>query len=149
MFSLDQPPWLCNPRGSGLEPRASELSKRSERRKDLLIVRLVPRIVEHFAVPDDPVLVEHEYGTFGDPFEADHVLVEHAVLADRLLVEVAEERKRELLVIAERLQREKRVHADAEHLSVRLVELRERVAERAEFFGADRAERGRKKRQHH
>src|SRR5258706_571159 len=50
-----------------------------ERVEDLLVVRLIPRIVEHLAMADDAVLVEHEDGAFGDTFEADHVLVEHAV----------------------------------------------------------------------
>ena len=56
---------------------------------DLLVVRLVARVLEHLAVPHDAVLVEHEHGALGDAFQADHVLVEHAVVADHLLVEVA------------------------------------------------------------
>jgi len=61
-----------------------------KRVEDLLIVRLVPRIVEHLAIAHDALFVDHEDGAFGDAFEADHVLVEYAVVANRLFVEVAQ-----------------------------------------------------------
>ena len=47
------------------------------------------------------------------------------------------------------LQREEGVDADAEHLRLRAIEPRQRVAERAQLLGADRAEGRRKERQHH
>src|SRR6185295_10044228 len=96
------------------------LSERSERAENLVVIRLVPRVVEDFAVAHDAVLVDDEDGPPGDALEADHVLVEDAVVANDLLVEIAEEGKRQLLMILKGLQREERVDADAVHLGARL-----------------------------
>src|SRR5439155_9856251 len=46
-------------------------------------------------------------------------------------------------------EREEGVDADAEHVRLRLIELRHRVAERAQLLLADRAERRWKKCEHH
>src|SRR5262245_54120246 len=125
-------------------PAPSESSERSE---DLVVVGLVPGVLEDLLVPDDAVLVDDEDGALGNPLEADHILVEDAVIPDRLLVEIAQQREREMLLVHERLQREKRVDADAIDLRVRLVQARHRVAERAELLLAHAAERSREKRQ--
>ena len=90
----------------------------------LLIIRFVPRILEHLAVPDHAILVDDEHGALGDALEADHVLVEHAVVANHLLVVVAQQREIQVLLILKRLQREERVGADAEHLRLGLAQLR-------------------------
>ena len=127
----------------GISLRAVSTSQRV----DLLVIRLVARVVEHLAVADDPVLVQHEHGPLGDPLQADHVVVEDAVLADDLLVEVAQQRKRQSLLIRERLERKEGIDADAVHLGPCLVELAERVAEGAQLFLAHRTERRREKRQ--
>ena len=80
------------------QPPVSYAASDASAREDLLVVRLVPGVVEHLAVADDPVLVDDEDGALGDPLQADHVLVEDAVVADHLLVEVAQQRKRQLLL---------------------------------------------------
>src|ERR1035437_8813199 len=125
-----------------------ELRQRGEHR---LVIRLVPRVLEHLPVPDDAVLVEDEHRPFRDPLEANHVLVEHAIVADGLLVEVAQQRKRESLLVVKRLEREEGVHADAEHLRVRSVgpvELVYPIPERAQLLLTHRAERRREEREH-
>src|SRR5258707_13661014 len=99
--------------------------ERSERREHLLVVRLVPRVVQDFAVADHTLFVDDEHRAFRDPLETDHVLVEHAVVPNHLFVEVAEQRERELLVIVERFEREERVDADAEHVRVGLAQARD------------------------
>src|SRR6185436_14693572 len=81
--------------------------------------------------------------------QADHVLVEHTVVANHLLVEIAQEGKRQVLILLKRLQREKRINTDTVHLCVREVQRREPVAEGAELLGAYRTERRRKKCEHH
>ena len=86
---------------------------------DLLVVRLVARVVEHLAMPDHAVLVQHEHGALGDALQPDHVLVEHAVVADDLLVEVAQQRKGQVLLVGERLERKKGIDADAVDLGLR------------------------------
>src|SRR5437879_4348393 len=113
-----------------------------------IVAGLVPRILEHFLVANDAVLVDDEDRAVGDALQADHVLVEDAVIANRLLVEIAEQRKGETLRIGKRLQREEGIDADAVHLRVRLVEPRHRVAERAQFLLADTAERRREEGEH-
>src|SRR5262249_26443735 len=96
----------------GSWPPAALRRERSERREHLVVIRLVTGIVEHLPVPHHAILVDHEHGALRDSLEADHVLVENAVLANDLLVEVAQQRKRQLLVVVKRLQREERVDAD-------------------------------------
>src|SRR5438094_4261806 len=125
---------------------------RSERLQCLehpFIIRLVPRVVEHFAVPDRARAVDDEDGAFGNALQPDHVLVEDAVVANHLLVEVAQERKRQLLLIVKCLEREKGVDADAIDARIGVVEPRQRVAEGAQLLRAHAAERRRKERQHH
>src|SRR5713101_1619868 len=125
------------------------LSERSERRKDLAVIRLVPRVVEDFAVAHDAVLVDDEDGPPRDAFEADHVFVEDAVVANDRLVEIAQEGKRQLLMIVKRLQRKERIDTDAVHLGGRLTQPRQGIAKRAHLLGTDRAEGGREKGQYH
>src|SRR6266850_3039762 len=115
------------------------LRERSERAEDLVVIRLVPRVVEDFAVPHDALLVDDEDGPLGDALEAYHVFVEDAVVANDLLVEVAQEGKRQLLMILKRLQGEERIDTDAVHLAARLAQPRHGIAERAQLLGADRA----------
>jgi CBS domain-containing protein len=99
--------------------------------------------------PDHAVLVDHEHGPLGNSLEADHVLVEHAVIANHLFIEIAEERETQLLLIVKCFQREERVGADPEHLGIRLAQLAHRIAKGAELLLTGAAERGGKKRQHH
>src|SRR5262245_26846038 len=78
--------------------------------QDRLVVRLVPGVLQDLPIPDHAVLVDDEDRALRNPFEPDHVLVEHAVGPDRLFVEVAQEGKRQLLLIAERLQRKESIN---------------------------------------
>ncbi len=126
----------------------SALSQRSERIEHLLVVGLVPGVVEDFAVAHRAVLVDHERGTLGDALEADHVLVERPVGANDFFVEITEEWEVELLIGLKRLERKKSVNADAVDLGLRVVQLRDVVAERAQLLGADPAERRRKECEH-
>src|SRR5882672_9861927 len=70
---------------------APPLRQRRKRLEHLVVIRLVPRVVENFAVPDHAARVDDEYAPLGDALQADHVLVEHAVIADHLLVEVTQQ----------------------------------------------------------
>src|SRR5437773_5372492 len=127
----------------------SPSGERSELRKDFVVIRLVPCVVEDFAVAHDAVLVDDEDGPPRDAFEADHVLIEDAVVANDLLVEIAQEGKRQLLMVVKRLQREERIDTDAVHHGGRLTEPRQGIAKRAHLPGTDRAEGGREKGQYH
>src|SRR3954467_1389377 len=94
------------------------------------------------------VLVDHERGALRDALEADHVFVERTVGSDDVLVEVAEEREVQLLIRLKRLERKKSVNADAVDLRLGVVQLRDIVAERAQFLRADSTERRREKCEH-
>src|SRR5688572_24483023 len=85
--------------------RASAMSHVGEHSEDALVIGLVARVLQHFPVPDDAVLIEDENRALGNPLQPDHVLVEDAVVANRLLVEIAEQLELEVLLIVKRLQR--------------------------------------------
>src|SRR3954469_16421231 len=106
------------------------LLERSERIEYLLVVWLVARVVEDFAMADGAVLIDHERRALRDTLEADHVLVERAVRTNDLFVEVAEEREVEFLIRLERLERKECVNADAVNFGFRVIQLRDVVAER-------------------
>src|SRR5688572_21612510 len=74
--------------------------QRCERFFHIVVVGLVSRILEHFTMTHDAVLIDDEDRALGDVLHADHVGVEDAVLGDHFLVEVAEQREIELLLIA-------------------------------------------------
>src|SRR5262245_8011646 len=60
-------------------------SQRRKGREHPVVVGLVAGVLQHFAMAHDAVLVDHEHRPLRDTLEADHVFVEHAVVADRLL----------------------------------------------------------------
>src|SRR5262245_62412774 len=60
---------------SAMSSGARGFTERRERADDALVIRLVPRIVEHLAVPHDPVLVDDKDRALRDAFEPDHVFV--------------------------------------------------------------------------
>src|SRR6266545_4277055 len=128
-------------------PRASV--KRGGDAEDFLVVGLVAGIVEHLAVPDDALPVEHKHRALRDALQPDHVLVEDAVVADDLLVEIAEQREVQTLVGLKRLEREKRVDADAVDPCTGGVQLAQRIAKRAELLSTYRTERRWEERQNH
>src|SRR5665213_4073985 len=101
----------------------SLLRERSERRKDLGVVRLVPGVLEDLAVAHAAVLVDHEHGALRDALQADHVLIEHAVVPNHLFVEVGQEREGELFVVVKGLERKEGVNAQAKHLGFYCIEL--------------------------
>src|SRR6476620_3934075 len=94
------------------------------------------------------VLVDHERGALRDALEADHVFVERAVGANDVFVEVTEEWEVELLIGLKRLERKKSVNTDAVDLRLGVVQLRDVVAERAQFLRADSTERRREECEH-
>src|SRR5262249_13400104 len=120
----------------------------SEHAKHRLVVRLVPRILEHLPVPDDAVLVEDEDGAAGDAPQAAHVLVEGTLVAAPMLAAVSPKWTGVSLMTAECRERKEGSDADAVRLRVRMVEPRQRVAERAELLRTHAAERRGKEREH-
>src|SRR5215213_6255561 len=63
------------------------------------VIGLVPRVLQHLAVPDDTRFIYDEDRALGDVFEPDHVGIDDSVLVDDLFVVVAQQRKPELLLI--------------------------------------------------
>src|SRR5688500_1893288 len=139
-------PAICQPRRwrSAVVTGCRSLES-GQRLLHVLVVRLVARIVQHFAMADDAIAIDDEHGALGNVLEADHVRIDDAVLPDDVLVVVAEQREIQLLLIRPRLLREERVGADAEHLRRGLAEFGHRVAERAHLLLAHAAERRREK----
>src|SRR5215813_8635749 len=113
-------------------------SEALDRREDFLVVGLVAGVLQDLAIANNPIGVEDEHGSPGDPMQADHVLVVDPVVLNHLLVEIAQEREREPLCVMESLQREERIDADAVDLGLRFIEARELVAKRAQLLLADR-----------
>src|SRR5688572_25150690 len=123
-------------------------AKFSEGLVQLSVVRLVPRVVEHLAIPNDAAFIDREHRALRDVFQSDHVGIDDAVFVDDLFVVVAQKREPKLLLIVPRLQRKERIGAHAEHLRIHVLEVAHRVAEVAHLLRARAAERAREKREH-
>src|SRR5688500_9842993 len=97
---------------------------------------------------DGAITADHENGALGNVLQSDHVRVDDAVRPNHVFVVVGEQREVQLLRVTPRLQREEGVGADAEHLRIRLVQLRDRVTAGAHALLAYAAERRWEKSEH-
>src|SRR5687767_4511376 len=88
-------------------------AKFSDGLPQLRVVGLVPRVLEHLAVPDDAAFIDRKHRALRDVLQSNHVGIDDPVFVDDLFVVIAQQRKPELLLIVPRLQRKERIGAHA------------------------------------